>query len=148
MPPLSKSKTVRVLHGMRLPCLAQGSLRSQVPDALSISDDSHRGLTSMSKQLHHVVMSSYSADTLIKFFNEVVGLETQHQFPVPGHVFETKPTFAENSKAWPIWADTTKMVDLLGPNRVSIREGVRRTIEAARDRLNTSHHVIGEPAKV
>jgi hypothetical protein len=40
------------------------------------------------------------------------------------------------------------MVELLGPNRISVREGVRRTIEAAQDRLNTSHHVIGEPAKV
>jgi UDP-glucuronate 4-epimerase len=54
----------------------------------------------------------------------------------------------ENSKAWPIWADTTKMVELLGPSKVSVREGVRRTIEAAKDRLDTSHHVIGEPAKV
>jgi len=43
----------------------------------------------MSKQLHHVVMSSHSADTLVKFFTEVVGMEIQHQFPVPGHVFET-----------------------------------------------------------
>jgi Sulfotransferase family len=59
-----------------------------------------------------------------------------------------EPVFVENSKAWPIWADTTKMVALLGPNKVSVREGVRRTIEAAKDRLQTSHHVIGEPAKV
>jgi catechol 2,3-dioxygenase-like lactoylglutathione lyase family enzyme len=43
----------------------------------------------MSKHLHHVVMSSHSADALIKFFTEVVGMEIQHQFPVPGHVFET-----------------------------------------------------------
>jgi len=43
----------------------------------------------MSKQLHHVVMASHSADTHIKFFTEVVGMEIQHQFPVPGHVFET-----------------------------------------------------------
>jgi UDP-glucuronate 4-epimerase len=34
------------------------------------------------------------------------------------------------------------------PNKVSVRERVRRTIEAAQDRLNASHHVIGEPAKV
>ena len=52
------------------------------------SGDSHGGPT-LSKQLHHVVMSSYSADKLINFFTEVVGLETQHQFPVPGHIFET-----------------------------------------------------------
>jgi UDP-glucuronate 4-epimerase len=56
--------------------------------------------------------------------------------------------FVDNSKAWPIWADTTKMVKLLGPNKVSVREGVRRTIEAAKDRLHTSHQVIGQPAKV
>ena len=54
----------------------------------------------------------------------------------------------ENSKAWPIWADPTKMVQLLGPNKISVREGVRRTIEAAEDRLETSHHIIGEPTKV
>jgi hypothetical protein len=40
------------------------------------------------------------------------------------------------------------MVQLLGSNMVSVREGVRRTIEAAHDRLATSHHVIGEPAKI
>ncbi|MGA7051783.1 MAG: hypothetical protein WBZ37_10985 [Mycobacterium sp.] len=34
-------------------------------------------------------MSSHSADTLVKFFTDVVGMEIQHQFPVPGHVFET-----------------------------------------------------------
>jgi len=33
-------------------------------------------------------MCSHSADTLIKFFTEVVGMEVQHHFPVPGHVFE------------------------------------------------------------
>jgi len=34
-------------------------------------------------------MCSHSADTHIKFFTEVVGMEVQHHFPVPGHVFET-----------------------------------------------------------
>jgi hypothetical protein len=65
-----------------------------------------------------------------------------------GEILGKEPVFVENSKAWPIWADTTKMVGLLGPNKVSVREGVRRTIESAKDRLQTSHHVIGEPAKV
>ena len=59
-----------------------------------------------------------------------------------------EPVFTDNSKAWPIWADTTKMVDLLGPNKVTVRDGVRLTIEAAQNRLTTSHHVIGEPARV
>jgi nucleoside-diphosphate-sugar epimerase len=75
-------------------------------------------------------------------------MTTQEYCQIAGEMLGKEPTFAENSKAWPIWADTTKMVDLLGPNKISVREGVRRTIEAAQDRLNTSHHVIGEPAKV
>ena len=73
---------------------------------------------------------------------------TQEYWQMAGEILGKEPVFVENSKAWPIWADTTKMVELLGPNKVSVREGVRRTIEAAKDRLHTSHHVIGEPAKV
>jgi UDP-glucuronate 4-epimerase len=73
---------------------------------------------------------------------------TQEYCQMAGEILGKDPVFIENSKAWPIWADTTKMVALLGPNKVSVREGVRRTIEAAKDRLHTSHHVIGEPAKV
>src|ERR1700749_2781091 len=73
---------------------------------------------------------------------------TQEYCQIAGEILGKEPVFVENSKAWPIWADTTKMVELLGPNKVSLREGVRRTIEAAKDRLHTAHHVIGEPAKV
>jgi nucleoside-diphosphate-sugar epimerase len=73
---------------------------------------------------------------------------TQDYCQVAGEILGKEPVFVESSKAWPIWADTTKMVKLLGPNKVSVREGVRRTIQAAKDRLHTSHHVIGEPAKV
>jgi UDP-glucuronate 4-epimerase len=73
---------------------------------------------------------------------------TQEYCEMAGELLGKKPVFVENSRAWPIWADTTKMVELLGPNKVSVREGVRRTIEAATERLHTSHHVIGEPAKV
>jgi nucleoside-diphosphate-sugar epimerase len=73
---------------------------------------------------------------------------TQEYCHIAGEILGKEPVFTENSKAWPIWADTTKMVDLLGPNRVTVAEGVRRTIESAASRLNTSHHVIGEPAKV
>jgi hypothetical protein len=47
------------------------------------------GFSTLPNQLHHVVMSSHSADTLIKFFTEAVNMEIQHQFPVPGPVFET-----------------------------------------------------------
>jgi nucleoside-diphosphate-sugar epimerase len=80
----------------------------------------------------------------------IAGMEavtTQEYCQIAGEILGKEPTFVENSKAWPIWADTTKMVELLGPNEISVAEGVRRTIAAARDRLNTSHHVIGEPAK-
>ena len=73
---------------------------------------------------------------------------TQEYCEIAGEILGKKPTFVEDSKAWPIWADTTKMVQLLGPNKVSVREGVARTIAAASDRLDTAHHVIGEPAKI
>jgi hypothetical protein len=73
---------------------------------------------------------------------------TQEYCEMAGEILGKKPTFVENSKAWPIWADTTKMVELLGPNKVPVREGVRRTIEAAKERLDTAHHVVGEPRKV
>jgi nucleoside-diphosphate-sugar epimerase len=71
---------------------------------------------------------------------------TQEYCEIAGEILGRKPAFVENSRAWPIWADTTKMVRLLGPNRVSIREGIRRVIEQREHRLSTSHHVIGEPA--
>lgn len=72
---------------------------------------------------------------------------TQEYCRMAGEMLGKEPTFVEDSKAWPIWADTTKMVALLGSNKVSVREGVRRTIESAAARLHTAHHVIGEPAK-
>ena len=63
---------------------------------------------------------------------------TQEYCEMAGELLGKKPIFVENSRAWPIWADTTKMVKLLGPNKVSIREGVRRSSrpgeQAPRDR--------------
>jgi nucleoside-diphosphate-sugar epimerase len=74
---------------------------------------------------------------------------TQEYCQIAGEMLGKEPIFAENSKSWPIWADTTKMVKLMGPNRVSVREGVRRVIEAGpHARLVSKHHVIGEPKKV
>jgi UDP-glucuronate 4-epimerase len=81
----------------------------------------------------------------------VAGTEavTTHEYcQIAGDILGKEPTFVENSKAWPIWADTTKMMKLLGPNKITVREGVQRTIDATPSRLSTSHHVIGEPAKV
>ena len=72
---------------------------------------------------------------------------TQEYCEMAGELLGKKPVFVENSRAWPIWADTTKMVRLLGPNKVSIREGVRRCVEASQDQRVSKHHVIGEPKK-
>jgi nucleoside-diphosphate-sugar epimerase len=74
-------------------------------------------------------------------------MTTQEYCEMAGEILGKKPIFVENSRAWPIWADTTKMVKLLGPCRVSMREGVRRAIEAGRDARVTTFHVIGEPKK-
>lgn len=71
---------------------------------------------------------------------------TQEYCEMAGEILGKKPIFAENSAAWPIWADTTKMVKLLGPNQVSVREGIRRLVEAGQKTRVTKHHVIGEPA--
>jgi nucleoside-diphosphate-sugar epimerase len=74
---------------------------------------------------------------------------TQEYCEMAGEILGKEPIFVENSRSWPIWADTTKMVKLLGPNKVSVREGVRRVIESGQKaRMNTKHHVIGEPAKL
>jgi catechol 2,3-dioxygenase-like lactoylglutathione lyase family enzyme len=39
--------------------------------------------------LHHVVMRSHSASTFIQFLTDVVGMDVQHSFRVPGEVLET-----------------------------------------------------------
>jgi UDP-glucuronate 4-epimerase len=72
---------------------------------------------------------------------------TQQYCEMAGEILGKTPIFVENSRAWPIWGDTTKMVRLLGPSKVSVREGVRRVIEAARERLSSPHHVVGAPAR-
>jgi nucleoside-diphosphate-sugar epimerase len=54
-------------------------------------------------------------------------------------------SYVENGVATPIWGDVTKMVELLGPNRVSMREGVRRIIEGGMGRLVTQHSQVGQP---
>ena len=77
----------------------------------------------------------------------IEAVTTQEYCEMAGEILGKKPIFVENSTAWPIWAETTKMVKLLGPSRVSIREGVRRVIEAGQTARVTRFHVIGEPAK-
>lgn len=43
----------------------------------------------MPNHLHHVVMLSHSAPTFIRFLTDVVGMDVQYSFPVPGEVLET-----------------------------------------------------------
>jgi len=70
---------------------------------------------------------------------------TQDYCRMAGEMVGKEPIFVENGKSWPIWADTTKMERLLGPSKVSVREGVRRIIESAGERLPNVHHVLGQP---
>lgn len=70
---------------------------------------------------------------------------TQEYCRMAGELLGREPIFVENSRAWPIWADTTRMVDLFGPNRIPMREGVRRVVEAGQKERVGTHHVIGEP---
>jgi nucleoside-diphosphate-sugar epimerase len=71
---------------------------------------------------------------------------TQEYCEMAGEMVGKKPVFIENGKSWPIWADTTRMERLLGPSTVSVREGIRRVIESAGERLPGAHHVLGQPA--
>ncbi|MDG2005537.1 MAG: NAD(P)-dependent oxidoreductase [Novosphingobium sp.] len=72
---------------------------------------------------------------------------TQQYCAIAGEILGKTPEFVENSKAWPIWGDTTKMVELLGPCKVSVREGIRRVIESGLEARVGAHHVIGQPKK-
>lgn len=72
---------------------------------------------------------------------------TQEYCNMAGELLGREPVFVSNSEAWPIWADTTRMVERLGPCRVSMREGVRRVVEAGQIERVSAHHVIGERAR-
>jgi hypothetical protein len=43
----------------------------------------------MPNQLHHVVMLSHAADRFIGFLTDVVGMDIQHSFRVPGEILQT-----------------------------------------------------------
>src|ERR1700753_3110326 len=43
----------------------------------------------MPKQLHHVVMLSHSATRFVAFLTDVIGMEVQHSFRVPGEILAT-----------------------------------------------------------
>ncbi|GIX31316.1 MAG: putative UDP-glucose epimerase YtcB [Porticoccaceae bacterium] len=97
------------------------------------------------------VEKTIAAAGIAKVGAEIVNLggsepvTTQEYCQIAGEILGREPIFVENSRAWPIWADTTKMEKLLGPSKVSIREGIRRVIEQSHLRLRSAHHVIGTP---
>jgi UDP-glucuronate 4-epimerase len=99
------------------------------------------------------VEKTIGAATIAKVGAEIInvgGVEAvtiQEYCEIAGEMLGKKPIFVENGTSWPIWADTTKMVELLGPNKVTIREGIRRVIEGRDKRLSTAHHVIGQPGE-
>ncbi len=72
---------------------------------------------------------------------------TQEYCTIAGEMLGKEPHFVENGTSWPIWGDTTKMERLLGPSKVSIREGIRRVLDATDQRLANPHHVLGAKAK-
>ena len=72
-------------------------------------------------------------------------ITTQEYCMIAGEITGKEPIFVENGKSWPIWADTTRMEKLLGPSKISVREGIRRVLESTDQRLGNLHHVLGQP---
>lgn len=70
---------------------------------------------------------------------------TQEYCIMAGEICGKEPIFVENGRSWPIWADTTKMEKLMGPSKISMREGIRRVLESTDQRLGNLHHVLGQP---
>jgi nucleoside-diphosphate-sugar epimerase len=99
------------------------------------------------------VEKTIGAAGIAKVGTEVVNLggseavTTQEYCQIAGEFLGVEPKFVENSRAYPIWADTTKMEKLLGPSKVSVREGIRRSIEAAQSERVTTAHVVGVPTE-
>lgn len=99
------------------------------------------------------VEKTIAATQIAKVPAEIINLggpdavTTQEYCEMAGELLGKKPQFVENSRAWPIWGDTAKMIKLLGPCKISMREGVRRVVEAGQGtRLSGKHHVVGTPA--
>lgn len=83
----------------------------------------------MPNQLHHVVMLSHSATRFVGFLTDVVGMEVQHSFRVPGQILES-------TLGWPPseGADVTilgtgmaglvEVLDVPEPLRATVPEGL------------------------
>ena len=84
----------------------------------------------MPNQLHHVVMLSHSATRFIGFLTDVVGMEVQHSFRVPGEILET-------TLGWPPSAGAD--VTILGSGHVLDRD-LRVRYNGARCVANRARH--------
>ena len=71
-------------------------------------------------------------------------MTTQEYCQLAAEMLGKEATFLETGTSWPIWGDSTKMEKLLGPCRVSMREGIRRVIESNQSGRVTTQHVIDE----
>lgn len=83
----------------------------------------------MSRQLHHVVMCSHSANEFVTFLTGVVGMTIQQQFHVPGGLLES-------TLGWPPSSGTQvtmlgsgdcgliEVLDVPAPLREAVREGL------------------------
>lgn len=124
----------------------------QVAQGLPVSV--YPGVSNMHTPLYEddYVEKTIAAAGIAKIGAEIVNVggseavTTQDYCRIAGEILGKEPIFAENGKSWPIWGDMTKMEQLLGPSKVSIREGIRRIIEASEQRLANAHHVLGQPA--
>lgn len=86
-----------------------------------------------------------SAPAEIINFADTEPVTIEEYCDIAGELLGKKPRYVKNSGAWPIWADTTRMVERIGPCRVAVREGVRRIIEAGHEARVGARWVIGEP---
>jgi UDP-glucuronate 4-epimerase len=57
----------------------------------------------------------------------------QEYCDIAGEILGKTPIYEPISKSYPIWPDTSKMQRLLGPCKVSMREGIRRLLQTSTD---------------
>jgi nucleoside-diphosphate-sugar epimerase len=82
---------------------------------------------------------------------EIINLAGEEAVTIPeycemaGEMLGKTVRYVENGVATPIWGDATKMVKMLGPCRVSMREGIRRIVDAGVPAPITAHAMVGQP---
>jgi UDP-glucuronate 4-epimerase len=97
------------------------------------------------------VEKTIAAAGIAKAPAEIINLGGTEPITIPeycemaGEMLGKKPLYVEDGRATPIWGETTKMVELLGPCRVSMREGVRRIVEGGVKARVTQQSAVGQP---